>query len=38
MPKLLEIVYAAQDEYDEPIQFDGNNIEAPRMYGFDAWD
>ena len=38
MPKLLEIVYAAQDEYDEPIQFDGNNIEAPSMYGFDAWD
>lgn len=38
MPKLLEIVYAAQDDYDEPIQFDGNNIEAPSMYGFDAWD
>lgn len=38
MPKLLEIVYAAQDEYDEPIQFDGNNIEAPSMYGFDDWD
>ncbi len=38
MPKLLELVYAHEDSYDVPIEFDGSNVSVDSMYGFDEWD
>lgn len=38
MPKLLEIVYAAKDDTEWEIEFDGNNLNAMNMYGFYEWD
>lgn len=38
MPKLLEIVYSNDADFDDPIEFDGNNMSVVGMFGFNEWD
>lgn len=41
MPKLLQLIYAHEDNYEFPTEFDDTNIEAEGLYEFgdnDEWN